>query len=98
MRILLYLSTSIFSSSLVFVPIKLQDCASRSICSRLITHLVNLSILLSLILIISRRSSTFGLEEEVVPAYGVVVNGVSDSIFVRVDEVDFGVELTCFWF
>ena len=36
------------------------------------------------------RSSTFGLEEEVVLAYSVVT-GVSSSIAVGVDEVDFGV-------
>ena len=59
------LSTSIFSYLLVFVAIKLQDCASCSICSRLITRLVNLSILLSWILIISRRSSTFGLDDNI---------------------------------
>ena len=39
---------------------------------------------------ISRRSSTLGLEEEVMLVYGVVT-GVSDSIVVGVDEVDFGV-------
>ena len=85
------LSTCIFSNSLVFVAIKLQDYASRSICSRLATRLINLSILLSWILIISRRSFTFGLKEEVVLAYGVD-NGVSDSIVVGVDEVDFGIK------
>ena len=85
------LSTCIFSNSLVFVAIKLQDYASRSICSRLATRLINLSILLSWILIISRRSLTFGLKEEVVLAYGVD-NGVSDSIVVGVDEVDFGIK------
>ena len=41
------LSTFIFSNSLVFVAIKLQDYASRSICSRLVTRLISLSILLS---------------------------------------------------
>ena len=84
------LSTSIFDNLLVFVAIKLQDCASRSICTSLVTRLVNLSILLSWILMISRRSSTLGLEEEVMLVYGVVT-GVSDSIAVGVDEVDFGV-------
>ena len=88
----LNLSTSIFSYLLVFVAIKSQDCASScSICSRLITRLVNLSILLSWILIISRRSWTFGLDEEVVLAYGVVT-GVSDSMVAGVDEVDFDVK------
>ena len=82
------LSTSRFSNSLVFVAIKLQDCALHSICSRLVTRLVNLSNLLSWILIISRRPSTFGLEEEVVLAYGAVVTGVSDSVVAGVDEVD----------
>ena len=81
-----------FSNSLVLVAIKLQECASRSICSRLVTCLVNLSNLLSWILIISRRSSTFGLEEELVLVYGVVVTGVSDSVVVGVDEVDFSVK------
>ena len=86
------LSTSIFSNSLVFVATKLKDCVSRSICSRLVTRLVNLSILLSWILIISRRSSIFGLEEKVVLAYGVVVTGVSDSVVVGIDELDFDVK------
>ena len=43
------------------------------------------------ILIISGRSSTFGLEGEVLLAYGVVT-GVSDSIVVGFDEVDVGVK------
>ena len=54
------------------------------------------------------RSSTFGLEEEVVLAYSVVT-GVSPSIAVGADEVDFGVTvredlflvlvllICCFW-
>ena len=84
------LYTSIFSNLFVFVAIKLQDYALCRICSRLVTHLVNLSIL-SWILVISRRSLIFGLEEEVVLAYGVVT-GVSDSVVVGVDELGFGVK------
>ena len=82
----LSLSTSVFSCSLGFVAVKLQDCASCSICSRL----VKMPIFLSWTLIISRRSSTFSSEEEVVPAY-IVVTGVSNSIVNGVE-----VKLTCF--
>ena len=62
------------------------------------TCLVSLSILLSWILIFSRRSSTFGLEEEVVLGYGIVTR-ISDLNVVGFDEVEIGVtgRIDLFW-